>query len=66
MPQNPKNQNSRGRNEREHVRSEEYNRSQNIQNPGLDAEEEDERNRGNELKSSRSELSSIDYDRNAE
>ena len=66
MPQNPKNQNTGGRNERDHVRGEKYTRTQNLENPGLDAGEEDGRKRGNELKSSRPVLSSIDYDRNAE
>ena len=67
MPQNSRNQNSRDRTERDHERSDKDVRRQNIGNPGLSAGEEDvERGRGSENEGSRSRLSSIDYDRNAE
>lgn len=67
MPQNSMNQNPSGRSERDHDRSEKDARRQNMGTPGLSAGEEDvERGRERDIKSSRSRLSSIDYDRNAE
>lgn len=67
MSQNSRNQDNRGRSERGHERSEKDMRRQNTANPGLNAGEEDvERGRSSESKGSRSSLSSIDYDRNAE
>ena len=67
MPQNSRNQNARGSSEHDHERSEKDSRRQMIGNPGLSTGEEDvERGRGSDIKGSRSILSSIDYDRNAE
>ena len=67
MPQNPRNQHTRTNSERDQERSDKDARRQNIGNPGLSAGEEDvERGRESDIKGSRSRLSSIDYDRNAE
>ncbi|HYF32215.1 MAG TPA: hypothetical protein VD993_13925 [Chitinophagaceae bacterium] len=67
MSQNSRNQKTSGRNEHGRERGDKDLRTQNAANPGLSAGEEDvERGRGNENKGSRSRLSSIDYDRNAE
>lgn len=67
MSQHSKNQQDRSRSERGYERSEKDQRRQNTANPGLTAGEEDvERGRGSEESGSRSRLSSIDYDRNAE